>query len=560
MSKKSDSRKVSLAERIRPWPALPIIAAVGLLLRLFFMRYRFAVAFDEVNYLKLGVSGYLNGLGDILHTYWSPLLPALISFSCHFFEDYELAGRTVSMLAGTALVIPIYFLGKFVYDKNVGILAAGFVAIFPPLAFQATQVLTEPVYMLSGTCAMLFGLRMLKRYSAGFALLVGIFSGLAYLAHPQGIGFLIMLLFWVIFASLSKRFLIRPVRVIWLTVPLIFAFLSVSAPYLLYLKHVTGRWTLSAKANANMQMDAPKNGVEDPFRSLDHTNKIVPIDQIFHQGNFLQSTDGGRQPVREVRFWPFVSKYVKNVADVLKSAIPELLTTIPMILLGVGLVGRSWQAQQGIMVVYLISFIGFFWFVLIPSFHINLRYFTPLLPICSLWIARGAIIIHEWLSTHVPLSRLSIRKRMSSGGTPAVIVLVAFLVLSFLPEFGRVISRNPDSNGFWADPIEQKKAGLWLKENANGSNVIMSRNHAVDFYAGNYDITGSVTIPKNRIERVLEYARSRNANYLVLNERYKESYPEISFLLEAEDAVQGLQLVYDETGPSGLKTRIYRLL
>ncbi len=114
-SKRSISTKNSF--NLPPRKTLAIIAIAGLALRLFFLRYRFAVAFDEVNYLKLGVSGYLNGLGDILHTYWSPLLPGLIAFSSQFFDSYELAGRMVSISASTLLIFPVYSLGNFVYDQ-----------------------------------------------------------------------------------------------------------------------------------------------------------------------------------------------------------------------------------------------------------------------------------------------------------------------------------------------------------------------------------------------------------------------------------------------------------
>lgn len=524
------------------------------------MKYRFAIAFDEVNYIKLGVSGHLNGLADVLHTYWSPLLPGLISFACIFVEDYELAGRLVSILAGTFLTIPVYFLGKYVYDQKVGILAAGFAALFPPLVFQSTQVLTEPVYMFLAAASVLLGLRMLHLYSTGLAWLAGISSGLAYLAHPQGIGFFFLLVFWIVFGSVTKLFLIKPLRAVYLVASLGFGFLVVSSPYLWYLRKSTGQWTLSTKAAANWQMEAPKQSQGDVFRSLDPTNRYVPIDQIFHQGDFLRATNGGAKPVREVRLGPFLFKYLKNITNILSSAIPELLTTVPLMLMGVGLLGTSWNPPRGRMVFYLLSFIGFFWLGLIPAFHINLRYFTPLWPICTLWVARGALHIHEWLCLNRSLVKRAKQMKMKPSTFAAFWVVVMALSLSFLPEFGRVVSRRPDNRDYWADPVDQKQAGLWLKENTPGPAIIMSRNHAVDFYAGNYDITASVTIPKASLERVLKYAKYRDVDYLVLNERYKKSFPEIDFLLETDDEVPGLRLIYDQRGPSGLITRVYQVL
>jgi len=549
----------SIFDRLDPKTMLALLLILGLVYRLFLLRYRFAVAFDEVNYVKLGVSGHLKGLSAVLHTYWSPLLPTLIAFFCGPIRDFELAARLVSVLAGTLLVIPVYFLGKYVYDKNVGLLAAVFVALFPPLAFQSTQILTEPVYMLLATTAIFFGMRMLKIYSTGFALLAGIAAGLAYLAHPQGVGFFIMLAFWIMFGSLTGLFLINRLRILWMVLPLTLGFLLVAAPYLWYLKRATGTWTFSAKASANLQMEARETPEGDPFRSLNAENTSVPIDQIFHEGNFLKATNDGQTPVRQVRLGPFLKKYAENVSNVLQSAIPEVLTTIPLLLLGVGLVGSPWQPQQGKLVLYLLSFVGFFWLGVIPAFHITARYLTPLLPICALWVARGAQQIYQWLSVYMPLFKLSKRMDVLSSNTAFVLIAAAFLMLTFVPELGRVVSRHSDSRDVWADPVEQKLAGRWLKENVSGPKIIMSRNHAVDVYAGNFDITESVTIPKSSLERVLAYAKHQHVNYLVINERYKKSYPELSFLLETTDPISGLNLIYDRKDSSGLITRIFKI-
>ncbi|MCG8607636.1 hypothetical protein MJD09_21955, partial [bacterium] len=229
-------------------------------------------------------------------------------------------------------------------------------------------------------------------------------------------------------------------------------------------------------------------------------------------------------------------------------------------LLGVGLLGKGWQLKQGIMILYLLSFITFYWFGVIPMFHINLRYFTPLWPICAVWVARGALEIYDWLSLDVDFSKLSWLRRISSDKLAAAIVFTVFLVLSFLPEFGRVIVRKPESAQFWADPVDQKKAGLWLKEHATAPKVIMSRYHTADIYAGNFEITQSITLPKSSLDRVLEYARHRGVRYLLLNERYIEWYPQMKFLLSGANGQSGLKLIYRNIDRNGLITVIYELL
>ena len=540
--------------------SLIYLMIAGLALRLFMLQYRFAVSFDEINYLKLGVSGSLNGFGQILHTYWSPLLPACIAFFAHFTEQYEMAARLVSILASVLTLLPIYGLGKMVFGKRVGVIAAGFFALFPPLAFQSTLVLTEPLVMLFGAFAIFFGLRMLQRHSVANALLAGLCGGLSYLAHPAGFGFPLLLGFWLIFGQVTNLFTIRRLRLVYLVPALVFGFLIFAAPYLHYLKEETGHWTLSAKGAANLQMEAPDSSGGDPFRSLNADNSVVPIDLIFHQGTFLRQNSARESgPVRKVRMKAFLVKFVKNFANVLQRGVPQVLTTLPLMLLGLGLFGSVWRGSQGKCVLYLSSFMIFYWLLLVPLFHIHLRYLSPVWPVCTVFIAAGAINLYEWLSIYMPITKFAWRKSFSASSVAAGLIVSGFFLLSFLPEVGRVLARTATSTESVADPVGQKAAGLWLKEHTTVTPVIMSRNHAVDFYAGNYDIRTSVTIPKNELERVLSYARNRSVSHLVLDERYASEYPRLAPLLSNDFTHEHLDAIYREKDESGLVTVIYEL-
>ncbi len=88
----------------------------------------------------------------------------------------------------------------------------------------------------------------------------------------------------------------------------------------------------------------------------------------------------------------------------------------------------------------------------------------------------------------------------------------------------------------------------------------MSKFHTADIYAGNYNIKDSVTIPQCKFDRLIKYAKYRSVDFLLLNERYKEFFPEISFLLEGKNIPEELELIYDRTDPLGLRTVIYRIL
>ena len=548
----------------RPALFLMIVFIAGLLFRLWLSRYRFAVGFDEVNYLKLGVSASLYGLSEVLHPYWSPFFPTLIALFASLFSDYELAGRLASIVLGALVPIPVYFLAKKLYTEAISRTAAVIVALFPAIAFHDTQVLTESTYAFFLLITIYLGQKMLIRYSTVYAYLTGLTGALVYLTRPEGVGVLAVISGWIVVGSLAKLYLIKPLRMVYLFFALGLGFLPVAAPYLFYLKQETGRWTLSTKGKANLMMDTAVDGKIPNFRKPDSTYSVVPIDAVFHTGDFLkyidQKADARLQPPK---LKPIIQKYIKHFYKMLAEAIPTFFTAIPLILLGIGLFGKGWENKQGKPIAYYLSFIIFYWLLVIPLFHINKRYLIPLWPLTTIWIAHGLYIIFSWLRYYPPLLKRLVLRKIHPDFAATVILGTVLFVLVFLPELGRVLARNPNSTEYWADAVEQKKAGLWLRSHTEQPPIIMSRNHAVDFYAGNYNIRETVTIPNCDLECVLRYAKNRGVQYLVLNERYASDYPRLAKLLQksgAEFAKDKLELVYWDRDAAGLITVIYKIL
>jgi len=545
---------------LNPAKSLFALVIAALAFRLLLLNFRFAVGFDEVNYLKLGVSGYLHGFSETLHTYWSPFFPWLIALFCNFIDNYELAGRLVSVAMGALLPLPVYFLGKLLYDKTAGLIAAAFIAFFPPLAFQATTALTEATYTLLVALSALVGWEMLKRNSIVAAAISGLLAGCLYLTRPEGIGFLLIFAGWIIAGCVGKLFLIKPLRMIYLLLTLTVGFIVVSAPYLIFLHDQTGAWTISAKGAANLQMDTPEDGSRPSFRALNAENNSLPIDEVFHLGTFLKPGEAKYDQRVSVALGGLLKKYIKNLYELITSAVPSFFSLLPLMFFGVGLLGVAWQPGEGLKNIYFLSFIFFYWFGVVPLFHINARYLAPMWPLCAVWVAHGLSIFWSWLKAHPSFSKWAIAARLQPATMSMLLLMSMLAIFSFFPELGRILARNPSSTDFWADAVELKTAGTWLREHAKRDVVIMSRNHAVDFYAGNYDIRDAVTIPDNGLDRVLLYARNRHVNYLVISERYMNDYPQLAFLRDNPQSRHELELVYQNRDASGLLTVIYAIL
>lgn len=551
--------------QFKDWIILSLILIGAVAFRLIFLTKEVAIGFDEVNYIKLAASGHLNGLNHVLHPYWTPLYPALVALVAYIIPDYILAARLLSIALSSLLIVPFFFFVKRYYSRNIACGSSLLIAFFSIAAVYNVKIETEPLYSLVGILGIFFGWSAMKNSSPLKGFFAGCLFGAAYLARPEGTGFLIAFLFSLsvlILFQLLHRAKVKSYLAIFLLAAI--GFLLTASPYLIYLRQATGVWTISAKGASNQQgsmyVRNKAKFQEHPFHSLSKDNKRLLQDEVYHLGTFVRNQEKAGQPVVKISIKDFAAKAIENFYKLLKSNIPEILNLPLIMLLALGLFSIRLNREQTLLDFYLLSFIIFFWIGLLSAFFPAPRYLIPLLPISFLWIARGTVQLKNWLNSSLPDLL-----QMQSG--KACIKFVSFaiaisliLISSILPEFGKQMKRDQTSTAEWEPAIEQQKAGLWLRENGKKHPIIMAYNHAVSFYAGNYEIKESVEIPENDVDRLLAYARYRGAQYLVLDDRYRHHHPLISNLYEGVGVPPDLKLIYSDEQANGLGTRIYEIM
>ena len=171
-----------------------VILLFGVLFRILLLRYRFAIGWDEANYLRLAASFAHGDISKGLHPFWSPMYPIVVAIFSLLFSDYEVAGRSVSILAGVIIFFPIYFFTRELFDKMIALLSVFLLAIFPPLAFAATRAYAEPLFISFSIVGLYLGWLSLQKKSTIFSILTSILLAFSYLTKPEGIGFLIVFL------------------------------------------------------------------------------------------------------------------------------------------------------------------------------------------------------------------------------------------------------------------------------------------------------------------------------------------------------------------------------
>jgi len=227
------------------WPAsLAWVIALGALLRIAAVLFHPPLNIDEARYLVTAQHlregfGYTDWNGteiDILPLH--PLLTAALGQDPRTLEE---RGRMVSLLAGLLSLPVIALLATRLCHRTAALIAMLLVAFHPWLVRSASTVQPETLYVLFVAVALLL-LRIERRPILG-ALAAGLSFAAAYLARPEG--FLVAVLaagFLMASGQPRRRALARAATVLA-------AFALASAPYLVWLRHQSGAWSLTGKAS-----------------------------------------------------------------------------------------------------------------------------------------------------------------------------------------------------------------------------------------------------------------------------------------------------------------------
>jgi len=531
---------------------------IGLCFRLLLWKAtRFMISFDEANYLRLAAHARGIDCLSLLHPYWSPFYPFLVWCFSPFFQNMESAGRWVNVLAGTGMIPLMYMWSRRLFGSASARITALMVAIYPTLAFHNTSVMPEALYSLSGILGMFLGWRALVRQQWRDGLFAGICWGAAYLSKPEGIGFIFVFgvcsLFWKIVIK-NKISWMKTAALVLVTTG---GFLILASPYLIYLKRSTGTWTISTKSFLNQQMEASvafnEGPVKDPFFHVTSDNRYLPYDMGMHFGNFheLKSLTESKERIVRLSFRKYILKYFKNLYQLMKETLPQLFGIVLLIFFILGFFDSTYPSQK-FLIFYLLLFVGFYWFGMVPLFHVNARYLMPLFPVFFIWIGRGNCVLYRWFT------QLSMHKWRFSRQISVALTSILFLGGVFLIEMGAIINRSRPDPGMWAQPLELKEAALWLKSRVESPPRLMTLNKAIDFYAGQYDMTQGASFSYDSIKKNVSYARHRGCEYLVFTSRYLHWFENLKPLVGDTDPPD-IERIYDKTDFQGVRAVIYRL-
>jgi 4-amino-4-deoxy-L-arabinose transferase-like glycosyltransferase len=108
------------------------------------------------------------------------------------------AGRIAQAILGVIAVGLIFLIGRLLWGRKVGLVAAALGAVYPPLLLVGSSLMSEPLYVAFTLAAVLAAL-VHRHASSGlrFAILAGVMAGLAALTRTSGFFFVLPLVFLV---------------------------------------------------------------------------------------------------------------------------------------------------------------------------------------------------------------------------------------------------------------------------------------------------------------------------------------------------------------------------
>jgi hypothetical protein len=120
-------------------------------------------------------------------------------------ERSLLAAQLVNGIAGTLLVVPMYLIGRILFNRDVGFAGALIFQLLPVPARMTSDGLSEGLYLLVIGVAILLAVRTARLPTIGGFLLCGLATGAAYLVRPEGLLVLIGTGLLIVVAAWTRR-------------------------------------------------------------------------------------------------------------------------------------------------------------------------------------------------------------------------------------------------------------------------------------------------------------------------------------------------------------------
>jgi hypothetical protein len=504
---------------------LTLLVLIALVLRGYLLWNTEVAARDSIGYIRYAWQLRHQPWKDVLrNTEQPPLYPlALLGISApvRTLTDapesivMQRSAQLTSVIAGVLLVIPMFLLGKELFDRNVGFWAAVLFQCLPATGRFLSDGVSEATFLMLGSFSLWFAVRALHGQSVIRFGLAGLFAGMAYLTRTEG-GLVVAAVGTVLLGCQAFRYWRFPwMRWVACAFALGFGALLIAGPYMAVIGGITNKDSIWHALKGRVAEAPPRqestglplavwfDGPADAKRSL--------------WGLWALATELGRGA--------FYAGWVAALVGLF--AYRHRLRAVPgiwvLLVLGAAIALSLWALANSM---------GY-----LSDRH------CLLILLCSMfWMASGCRAIGGWLADRIRpyfgewtagkgMWRQLVEERLTSPRT-----LTAFLLLAFI---GAAMPKTLEP--LHGNRAGLRQAGLWLGANVQPGDRIVDPYCWTHYYAGCVFREGMPDDPPPGHAPV---------KYAVL-EHSKSDHRRLTLLEEARTLAQQGEIVYRWFGKQG---------
>ncbi len=412
-----------------------------------------------------------------------PLYPFLISLFSPGSAHVEITGRLLSFFFGTLTIVPLFYLVKEAVGKKEAVFSALLYSFHPYLVTHSGMLLTEATYWGLLVLSVYFFWTGLKKEKIWRTALSGCFLGLAYLTRPEGVGYLLIYIVWLAVDGILRKKWFKKLVLMSVLTLCVFVFV---VPYVMYIHYETGQWLISKKAVAAQSQFMKKSaGERDSLRSIEQNGPIKTHLEVLRVFQNI------------VRFFPFATYHYLRAYH---------FSLWLFLLFGLIRVRQKVIAYE----LFLASLILFHLFSLSTFVPSTIRFSVPVVPLTLFWAGTGILEIRR----HLEKIRIANPEKV-------MLSIIFFVILVQLPQ-----TLTPERRS----RADQKKVGLWLKQNTPEDAIIMSNSPIEAFYADRefMMLPPGISTPGNpgkSYNEIIDYAKKGGVRFILVNRHTHEMNP-----------------------------------
>lgn len=485
--------------------ALFFILLLAFVLRMGWMLYdSHAIENEGAEYARIAQNllqgnGYKGILGG-REALFPPLYPFLIVATSFVSRDTEIAGRLISIVSGSLLVLPVFFIGQRLFGPRAAWLAATLIALHPVLVALSASVYVEATYFTLLFAGLYFGIRVLNFDRPRDAIFSGLLLGLAYLARPEGLAYSLLIGLFILcalaFRSASIATAFKHGAILAITT------IVLVIPYATYLTEQSGTFRLEGKSAVNGIVNRRMN------RGMSYQEAAYGLGSNLEEEGPEQTADqfSIKAPSTSSEIAATARSYFHGIAGrtayIVSAVGTERSFGSPLIclLVLVGIFRPKWGERKWLQEGLLLSAAGLTVIILLSLRFVWGRFLFPFLPFLVLWAAAGIIVCADWVSRWVEARNVSALRMATIVALAGVLLGLAWAGLR----------RNYDLAESRKSYL--REAGLGLNNYKAGRKDLMAIGSTLPYYAN----ATQVYLPYTDSSHALAYIHLRRPDFIVL--------------------------------------------